>query len=77
VQPEVAVEAQGWAPLLHFVALGVGAAVVNGCVPAGPELVARPVTDLDPVTYSALHRPGRAAAGRVAPVLDVIRASAP
>jgi DNA-binding transcriptional LysR family regulator len=77
IRPTVAVEAQGWAPTLHFVAVGVGLAVVNGCVTPGPDLVARPVTDLDPVTYSALHRPGRAPLEQVGAVLDLVRASAP
>jgi hypothetical protein len=34
---EVAAEADGWDLLVHFAGLGVGAAIVNGCVgiPAG------------------------------------------
>jgi hypothetical protein len=62
--------------MLHFVALGVGLAVVNGCVSPGPGLVARPIEDLPPVTYSAVYRP---AGGdpRVASLVDLLRASAP
>lgn len=50
----VAVEAEGWPLLLHFVGLGVGAAVVNGCVRT--EHVRIPIVDLPDVPYYAVHR---------------------
>lgn len=54
----VAVEADGWPLTVHFATAGVGLAVVNGCVPPGPGLVARTVTDLPSVAYHVVHRPG-------------------
>jgi LysR family transcriptional regulator, low CO2-responsive transcriptional regulator len=53
----VAVETEGWPLMLHFVRLGVGAAVVNGCVDVGPDLVGVPITDLPTVPYYAVHHP--------------------
>ncbi|MBM7787140.1 LysR family transcriptional regulator [Tenggerimyces flavus] len=50
----VAVEAEGWPLLLHFVGLGVGAAVVNGCVRT--KHVQLPIVDLPDVPYYAIHR---------------------
>jgi DNA-binding transcriptional LysR family regulator len=69
----VAVEAEGWPLITHFAALGVGLAIVNGCVPAPPGLVARPVTDLPAVTYHAVHQPAALSDPRVAGLLDRIR----
>lgn len=56
----VAVEAGGWELMLHFAALGVGLAIVNGCcrLPAG--LIARPLEELPRVRYQLLFRPGAA-----------------
>lgn len=54
----VAVEAEGWPLTLHFVALGVGLAVVNGCVWPTPGLVTREITDLPAVPYQAIQLPG-------------------
>jgi DNA-binding transcriptional LysR family regulator len=70
---EVAVEAEGWPLMLHFVGLGVGAAVVNGCVRT--DLVQVPITDLPAVPYYAMHRRGALADSRVAGMLDQIRRS--
>ncbi|CAM3605170.1 LysR family transcriptional regulator [Kibdelosporangium persicum] len=67
---EVAVEAGGWPLMLHFVELGVGAAVVNGCVRT--DLAKVPIVDLPPVPYYAIHRPGARADRRVAQLLDQI-----
>ncbi|RSM57743.1 LysR family transcriptional regulator [Actinoplanes sp. ATCC 53533] len=71
----VAVEAEGWPLITHFVALGVGLAIVNGCVPAPPGLAARPVTDLPPVAYHLVHQPAALTDPRVAGLLDRIRSS--
>jgi len=73
VEWTVAVEAEGWPLITHFVVLGVGLAIVNGCVPAPPGLVARPVTDLPSVTYHAVHQPTALSDPRVAGLLDRIR----
>jgi len=72
----VAVEAEGWPLIAHFAALGVGLAVVNGCVPAPPGVVARPITDLPPVVYHVVHQPSALSDPRVAGLLDRIRAPA-
>jgi DNA-binding transcriptional LysR family regulator len=73
VEWTVAVEAEGWPLITQFVALGVGLAVVNGCVPAPPGLVARPVTGLPAVTYHVVHQPGALSDPRIAGLLDRIR----
>jgi hypothetical protein len=65
----VAVEAEGWPLIAQFVALGVGFAIVNGCVPPPAGLVARPVTDLPPVTYHLVHQPAALSDPRVAGLL--------
>jgi DNA-binding transcriptional LysR family regulator len=70
---EVAVEAEGWPLMLHFVQLGIGAAVVNGCVRT--ELASVPITDLPAVPYYAIHRRGALADPRVARMLEQIRVS--
>ncbi|GAA3207232.1 LysR family transcriptional regulator [Dactylosporangium siamense] len=68
----VAVEAEGWPLIAQFVALGVGLAVVNGCVPPPAGLVARPVQDLPPVTYHLVHQPAALTDPRVASLLERI-----
>jgi DNA-binding transcriptional LysR family regulator len=72
----VAVEAEGWPLIVHFAALGVGLAVVTGCVQPTPGLVARRITDLPDVTYHAIHRPDALEDQRVADLLAAIRSSA-
>lgn len=47
----VALEAEGWELMLHFVALGLGLAVVNGCCRIQPELVAVPLSGLSRANY--------------------------
>jgi DNA-binding transcriptional LysR family regulator len=49
-------EADGWDLLVHFARLGIGATIVNGCVPVPEGLVAVPVTDLPAVRYWAVWR---------------------
>lgn len=51
----LAIEAEGWPLTLHFVTLGVGLAVVNGCVTPPPNHTAREITDLPKVPYYAVH----------------------
>ncbi|GAB3282286.1 LysR family transcriptional regulator [Kineosporia babensis] len=55
----VAAEVDGWDLMTHFVALGLGAAVVNGCVSAPENVVAIPIRDLPDVRYWAVWRPER------------------
>ncbi|MQY02756.1 LysR family transcriptional regulator [Actinomadura macrotermitis] len=73
----VAVEATGWPLLLHFVSLGVGLAVVNGCVRPPAGLVRREITDLPAAPYYALHQPDRAEDPLVTDLLTTIRATLP
>ncbi|GAB3846037.1 LysR family transcriptional regulator [Dactylosporangium cerinum] len=68
----VAVEAEGWPLIAQFVTLGVGLAVVNGCVPPPAGLVARPVQDLPPVTYHLVHQPAALTDPRVAGLAERI-----
>lgn len=55
----VAVEAEGWELLVHFVRLGIGPAVVNGSVRTTSAVRKIPVKDLPPVRYYVVSRPGR------------------
>ena len=55
----VAAEVDGWDLMTHFVALGLGAAVVNGCVRPSEGVVAVPIQDLPEVRYWAVWRPER------------------
>lgn len=71
----LAVEAEGWPLLLHFVSLRVGLAVVNGCVPPPPGLTQREIIDLPAVPYYAVHLPSRAADPLVTDLLSAIRAA--
>lgn len=59
---QVAAEADGWDLLVHFASLGIGATIVNGCVPAPAGLAATPITGLPAVRYWATWRPQRQAA---------------
>jgi len=62
-----AVEASSWPLQLHFVKLGVGLAVVNGCCRLPPGLVGVPVPELPASRYLKLRRrgPQDAARGRL------------
>jgi DNA-binding transcriptional LysR family regulator len=55
-----AAEADGWDLLVHLASLGLGATVVNGCVPPPDGMVAIPVSGLPAVRYWAAWRPQRA-----------------
>lgn len=54
-----AAEADGWDLQVHFANLGIGAAIVNGCVRPPAGLAAVPVTGLPAVRYWAAWRPQR------------------
>lgn len=71
----VAVEIEGWPLTVHYAALGVGLAVVTGCVTPAPGLVARTVTDLPEITYHAAHHRDAADDPRVASLLNAVRAA--
>ncbi len=51
---EIAVEATGWETTIHFVALGLGLAIVNGCCRLPPALRGRPIAELAGVEYRAV-----------------------
>ena len=55
----VAVEADGWDLMTQFVSLGLGCAVVNGCVRMPSGVVAVPIRDLMRVQYWATWRESR------------------
>jgi DNA-binding transcriptional LysR family regulator len=54
---QVAVEANGWELMMHFVGLGVGLAIVNGACRVPSELVSRPLRELPGIRYHILERP--------------------
>jgi DNA-binding transcriptional LysR family regulator len=72
----VGVEAEGWSQMMRFVSLGVGLAIVNGCVGVADGLVARPVVDLPSIVYSVIQRK-EAMSDDVRAVLGVLESSLP
>jgi DNA-binding transcriptional LysR family regulator len=56
VEWEVSVEASGWELMIHFVELGLGLAIVNGCCRIPPALTARALPGLAPVDYRLVRR---------------------
>jgi DNA-binding transcriptional LysR family regulator len=54
----VAVEANGWELMLHFVRLGMGLAVVNSCCQTPPGLIARALPELPKVRYQIVRLAG-------------------
>ena len=71
----LAIEASGWPLTLHFVALGVGLSIVNGCVRPPAGFTSRPITDLPRVPYYAVHLPSRTDDPRLADLLAAVRES--
>jgi hypothetical protein len=69
----LAIEAEGWPLTLHFVTLGVGLSIVNGCVLPPPGFTSREITDLPRVPYYAVHLPDRTTDARLAELLTAIR----
>jgi DNA-binding transcriptional LysR family regulator len=59
VRWSVAVEAEGWELLVHFVKLGIGPAVVNGSVRTTSAVRKIPVKDLPPIRYYVITRGDR------------------
>jgi DNA-binding transcriptional LysR family regulator len=70
---EIAVEASGWELMLHFVSLGLGAAVVNSMCRIPVGFAAAPIPALPVLEYMAVHRRGRLANPGAALLLDHIR----
>ncbi|GAB1508054.1 LysR family transcriptional regulator [Actinophytocola sp. KF-1] len=75
VEWTLAIEAEGWPLTLHFVSLGVGLSIVNGCVRPPAGFTSRPITDLPRVPYYAAHLPARTDDARLAALLAAVRAS--
>ncbi len=71
----LAIEAEGWPLTLHFVTLGVGLSIVNGCVRPPTGFTSRPITDLPRVPYYAVHLPARTDDARLADLLAAVRES--
>lgn len=67
-----AVEATGWELAIHFVALGLGLAVVNGCCRLPRGLVGRVVPGLERVRYQVLHRADAEGHAGLAGLLDAL-----
>lgn len=65
----VAVEAEGWVLLVHFVRMGVGPAVVNGFVRTPAAVRTIPIKDLPPIRYYLITRRNHPADNR----LDTLR----
>lgn len=57
LSPQVVTEARGWAPMLHFVAPGIGLAVINAFCRLPRRVVARPIPELARVRYFSLVAP--------------------
>lgn len=66
----VAAEVDGWDLLVHVAGLGLGATIVNGCVPLPAGLAPVLIDDLPQVRYWAAWRPQRHAV--VAPILGFL-----
>ncbi len=55
---EIAVEAAGWELMIHFVQLGLGAAIVNASCRIPQGLVARTLRELGTIPYHVFHLRG-------------------
>ena len=55
---QVALEANGWELMLSFVAMGAGAAVVNGCCRMPQGVAAIPIPELPSLRYHCFHLRG-------------------
>lgn len=69
----LAIEAEGWPLTLHFVTLGVGLSIVNGCVRPPAGFTSREIIDLPRVQYYTVHHPTRTTDDRLASLLTTIR----
>ena len=71
------VETAGWELILHFVRLGLGLAVVNGCCRMPPSVVARPLPELPGIPFFLLTRRGASHSPTVHRLLGRIREHRP
>lgn len=71
----LAIEAEGWPLTLHFVTLGVGLSIVNGCVRPPTGFTSREIVDLPRAPYYAVHHPTRTTDERVAALLSAVQQS--
>lgn len=69
---KIAVEANGWELMLHFVKLGLGCAIVNGSVNIPKPLVAKPLKQLPSTQYLLVHHPNVGKYGEQKIVKDLI-----
>lgn len=56
IEPRVAAAVRGWDVVLRLVEVGIGLGIVNQTCAVPRSLVARPLTDLPPVTYRVFTR---------------------
>lgn len=73
---QVAVEASGWELMIHFAALGMGLAIVNGCCRLPRGLRGRPLDELPGVEYRIVHTRSGVQRPEVRELLDRLRAHA-
>lgn len=69
------IEADGWPLMLHFAALGLGVAIVNGTCKLPRGLVTRRVRELGEVTYRLIWRRGAALAPAASRLAERIAAT--
>jgi DNA-binding transcriptional LysR family regulator len=69
---EISVEATGWETTVHFVSLGLGLAIVNGCCRLPRGLRGKPIDDIAPVEYRVVW----AASSRATKLRDTLLAHA-
>ena len=69
----IAVEANGWELILHFVKLKLGLAIVNGSCNIPNGFTAVPFSDLPSTQYHLLHRKGIDLSGDRKLLVDIIK----
>ncbi len=73
----IAVEATGWQLALHFVRLGMGLTIVNGCCELPADLVGRRLKALPRVCYWLFTRKGGRASAELARFCAIAKSIAP
>ncbi len=76
VEWQVAVEANGWELMLHFVSLGLGLAIVNDCCKIPSGLVSKPLKQLPGVQYHVFNLAGAAKEGPQAELKSLLSETA-
>jgi LysR family transcriptional regulator, low CO2-responsive transcriptional regulator len=72
VSMNIAIEANGWELMLHFVQLGLGAAVVNACCRMPKGVVGVPLPELPSVHYWLFHRADGSSKARLKHFVDTL-----